>query len=70
MTRKWEEMMSEGASCELDVWPFLQTFSRDVISRNAFGSSYKEGSRIFELLIEQTQLAIKSVQSVYIPGAR
>nr|UMX47348.1 cytochrome P450 [Aralia elata] len=70
MTRKWEEMMLEGASCELDVWPFLQTFARDVISRTGFGSSYKEGSRVFELQIEQAQLAIKSMQSVYIPGVR
>nr|APZ88350.1 cytochrome P450 CYP72A508 [Eleutherococcus senticosus] len=70
MTTKWQQKMLEGNSCELDVMPYLQTLTSDVISHTAFGSSYEEGSRVFELQIEQLQLAIETLQSVYIPGSR
>ncbi|OMO92605.1 Cytochrome P450 [Corchorus olitorius] len=59
----------EGGS-ELDVWPHVVNLSQDVISRAAFGSSYEEGMRIFQLLEEQIGLTGKVVQSVYIPGWR
>ncbi|KAF3442304.1 hypothetical protein FNV43_RR16220 [Rhamnella rubrinervis] len=70
MISKWDELVSskEGRSCELDVWPFLQNMTADVISRTAFGSSYEEGRKIFQLQLAQAQLVLKAVQSVYIPG--
>ncbi|XP_021773940.1 cytochrome P450 72A15-like [Chenopodium quinoa] len=70
MVSEWEKLVSEIGSSEVDVWPFLTSLSADVISRAAFGSSYKEGRRIFELLKEQTQITIRLFQSVYIPGWR
>ncbi|XP_076907361.1 cytochrome P450 CYP72A219-like isoform X2 [Bidens hawaiensis] len=70
MIGKWEKMISPNGSCELDVWPYLQALTSDVISRTAFGSSYEEGIRIFELIREQTVLTMESLQSVYIPGYR
>ncbi|KAA8538930.1 hypothetical protein F0562_025622 [Nyssa sinensis] len=70
MMSKWETMVSSESSCELDVWPYLETLSGDVISRTAFGSSYEEGRRIFKLQKEQAQHMIQVLQSVYIPGWR
>nr|POE53989.1 cytochrome p450 [Quercus suber] len=70
MISQWERLISKNGSCELDVWPYLQNMSSDVISRTAFGSSYKEGRRIFELQKEQAQLFVKVSQSVYFPRLR
>ncbi|KAL2943491.1 Cytochrome P450 72A15 [Bienertia sinuspersici] len=70
LIKEWEEMVSTTISCEIEVWSYLQKLSADLISRAAFGSSYKEGKRIFELIIEQLQIAIPMFDSVYIPGWR
>jgi len=39
-------MLSSDGKCEIDIWPFLQKLTCDVISRTAFGSSYAEGQNI------------------------
>ncbi|KAL3821390.1 hypothetical protein ACJIZ3_007295 [Penstemon smallii] len=72
MLSTWENIIitSEGQSFELDVWPYLQTLTSDAISRTAFGSSYEEGRKIFELQREQVSLLKKSFLSVFIPGWR
>ena len=69
MVNKWKKLSVEG-SCELDVWPYLENLTGDVIARTAFGSSYEEGRKIFQLQKEQTYLTIKVATSVYIPGWR
>lgn len=70
MINKWEEMLTKQSACEVDVWPYLQSFTSDVISRTAFGSSFEEGRKIFQLQREQAELIIKAEQSIYIPGSR
>ncbi|KAE8124619.1 hypothetical protein FH972_019486 [Carpinus fangiana] len=70
MISKWESMFSEEGSIELDVWPYLQNLSSDMISRTAFGSSYEEGRNIFQLQRELAELVIQTTRSIYIPGWR
>nr|UMZ08746.1 cytochrome P450 [Aralia elata] len=67
---KWEEMVSTKGQFELDVLPYLETFTSDVISRTAFGSSYEEGRKIFQLQREQAELIIQASQTIYLPGMR
>ncbi|CAA7029978.1 unnamed protein product [Microthlaspi erraticum] len=66
---QWDKLVSEkGSSCEVDVWPGLVSMTADVISRTAFGSSYKEGQRIFELQAELAHLIIQAFLKAFIPG--
>ncbi|GAY32644.1 hypothetical protein CUMW_274070 [Citrus unshiu] len=67
---KWEKQMSVEGSSELDVWPYLANLTSDVISRTAFGSSYEEGRRIFQLQAELAELTMQVFRSVHIPGWR
>ncbi|KAK1401743.1 Secologanin synthase [Heracleum sosnowskyi] len=70
MIKKWQEMILEGRnSCELDVWPSLHKLTSDVISRTAFGSSYEDGTKVFELQVQQAHLAVETIRSPYIPGS-
>ncbi|XP_038981495.1 cytochrome P450 72A15-like isoform X2 [Phoenix dactylifera] len=70
LIKRWDMHIGLQGSGELDVWPEFQGLTGDVISRAAFGSSFKEGQRIFQLLEEQAELLMKVIQNVYIPGFR
>ncbi|XP_058722724.1 cytochrome P450 716A67-like [Vicia villosa] len=64
---KWKEMLSSDELCEIDIWPSLQNLTSDAISRTAFGSSYEEGKRIFELQRELAGLIMKDLVKSFIP---
>lgn len=71
MVHKWDALFSStDESKEIDVWPYLQDLSGDVISRAAFGSSHEQGARIFELQTEQVKLVLELLQFIFIPGWR
>nr|CAD1823841.1 unnamed protein product [Ananas comosus var. bracteatus] len=67
---RWENLVPSEGSSEIDVWPELQNFTGDVISRTAFGSSYQEGRRIFQLQSELAERLIQAFQYLHIPGYR
>ncbi|OEL30493.1 Cytochrome P450 72A14 [Dichanthelium oligosanthes] len=72
LVNRWEGLVAGGAGdgepCEVDVWPEMQRLTGDVISRAAFGSSYLEGRRIFQLQEEQVKLAMLIANKIHIPG--
>ncbi|KAL9258814.1 Cytochrome P450 CYP72A219-like protein [Drosera capensis] len=70
LVHKWEKIVPETGSHELDVWSDLTTLTADVLSRAAFSSSFEEGRKIFILLREQSSIIVKILNSVYIPGWR
>ncbi|XP_073108786.1 cytochrome P450 CYP72A616 isoform X2 [Elaeis guineensis] len=70
LIKRWDMHIGLQGSCELDVWPEFHGLTGDVISRAAFGSSFKEGRWIFQLLEEQAELASQVVRNIYIPGYR
>lgn len=70
LIKRWDELADTEGSCELDVWPEFQNLTGDVISRTAFGSSYEDGKRIFQLQQEQGGLVIEAARVPYIPGYR
>ncbi|CAH8293491.1 unnamed protein product [Eruca vesicaria subsp. sativa] len=71
MISQWERLVSEEvSSAEIDVWPYLENVTTDVISRTAFGISYEEGKRIFELQEEQGWRLAKALEMAFIPGMR
>jgi cytochrome P450 len=65
---RWEGLAVGDAPCEVDVWPDMQNLTGDVISRAAFGSSYLEGRRIFQLQGEQIELTVLAMNKIHIPG--
>ncbi|KAK7306767.1 hypothetical protein VNO77_44723 [Canavalia gladiata] len=70
LIKRWQEQVKAQGSCEVDVFPELGVLSSDVIARTAFGSSYEEGKKIFELQHEQTLLMREAYLTIYIPGFR
>ncbi|XP_056844453.1 LOW QUALITY PROTEIN: cytochrome P450 72A13 [Raphanus sativus] len=68
---QWEKLFTDKeSSCEVDVWPWLVNLTADGISHAAFGSSYRQGQRIFELQGELSQLIAEELKKPYIPGLR
>ncbi|CAA7029981.1 unnamed protein product [Microthlaspi erraticum] len=68
---QWERLFTDKkSSLEVDVWPWLVNMTADVISHTAFGSSYKEGQRIFQLQGELAELIAQAFKKSYIPGYR
>ena len=59
--------MGPDGSFELDIWPEMQNFTGDVISRAAFGSSYLEGRRIFQLQSEMAERVAKAISTLFLP---
>lgn len=67
MLEKWE---LDSGKKEIDVHGEFRTLTADIIAHTAFGSSYAEGKRVFEIQQEQLTILNKNLSNVYIPGSR
>ncbi|XP_020176214.3 cytochrome P450 CYP72A616 [Aegilops tauschii subsp. strangulata] len=68
LVHRWEVLAAGDAPCEVDVWPDMKNLTGDVISRAAFGSSYHEGRKVFQLQGEQIELIVQAMDKMHIPG--
>ncbi|XVF03148.1 hypothetical protein REPUB_Repub04eG0235800 [Reevesia pubescens] len=64
MLEKWKDR--EGK--EIEVFEELRLLTAEVISRTAFGSSYLEGEKIFQMLMKLSIIANRNFFKTRIPG--
>ncbi|XP_056688822.1 cytochrome P450 72A552-like [Spinacia oleracea] len=50
------------------LWPYFTTLTGDGIAKAAFGSSFEDGRKIFNILTVQKNLVISLLKYSYIPG--
>nr|AYM55613.1 cytochrome p450 [Croton stellatopilosus] len=70
MINRWKELTSPKGYCEVDVGPEFHMLAGDVIARTAFGSTYQDGKKIFDLQKELVTLILQTYMSMYFPGLR
>jgi len=64
MVERWKN--HEGK--EIEVFEEFRLLTSEVISRTAFGSSYLEGQKIFELLMKLSSMIARNLLSIRFPG--
>ncbi|XP_021775940.1 cytochrome P450 CYP72A219-like [Chenopodium quinoa] len=70
MISAWEGILRAKDSCEIDVFAEFQKLTADIISNVAFGSNYEEGSKVFQLMNEQSKLLNKVYYMAAFPFLR
>ena len=68
MMEKWTEPIKQGH--HIEVYKEFKNLTADIIARTAFGSSYADGERVFELQQELQIIVDQLLVTVYIPGSR
>ncbi|KAL6593998.1 hypothetical protein ACP70R_048899 [Stipagrostis hirtigluma subsp. patula] len=70
LIKEWEHQASNSASKDVEVEfsKQFQELTADVISRTAFGSSYKEGREVFHAQKQLQAVAMATLLNVQLPG--
>lgn len=66
MLERWKN--HEGK--EIDVYGEFRLLTAEVISRTAFGSSYKEGQTIFDMLMKLSLISSRNLYKLRFPVIR
>lgn len=70
LIKEWEDQASNSKSREIEVEfsKQFQELTADVISRTAFGSSYREGKEVFHTQKQLHAIAMATLLNVQLPG--
>lgn len=66
MLERWKEYNGK----EIEVFQEFRILTSEVISKTAFGSSYLEGKKIFDMLMKLTLIVSRNVHKIRLPGIR
>jgi PHYB activation tagged suppressor 1 len=72
LIEKWEDQAANSKSGEIEIEfnKQFQELTADVISRTAFGSSYKEGKEVFQAQKQLQAISVATLLNLQIPGFR
>ncbi|KAF8720922.1 hypothetical protein HU200_023325 [Digitaria exilis] len=70
LIKEWEQLVSNNGNkeAEVELNRNFQELTADVISRTAFGSSYKEGKQVFHTQKQLLAVAMATLLNVQLPG--
>ncbi|KAL6878358.1 hypothetical protein ACP4OV_012528 [Aristida adscensionis] len=70
LIKEWEDQVSrsERRETEVDVSKHFQELTAEVISRTAFGTSYKEGKEVFHAQKQLQAIAVATLLNMQLPG--
>lgn len=63
MLQKWKERKGE----EIEVFEEFRLLTSEVISKTAFGSSYLEGQKIFDMMMKMAKIIARNMNIVQLP---
>ena len=66
MLQRWKEHNEQ----EIEVFEEFRVLTSEVISKTAFGSSYLEGKKIFDMLMKLTMIVARNAHKIRLPGIR
>ncbi|CAL1360116.1 unnamed protein product [Linum trigynum] len=69
MLERWKSNPG-GKNKEIDAFQEFKILTSEIISRTAFGSSYLEGEKVFELLTKMVLIISRNHYNVRIPGLK
>nr|XP_043625844.1 cytochrome P450 CYP749A22-like [Erigeron canadensis] len=64
MLQRWKEHNGK----EIEVFQEFRVLTSEIISKTAFGSSYLEGKKIFDMLIKLAMIVARNTHNIRLPG--